>query len=305
MKKDTLKRKKIKNMCSGRQLIYCFYWVLILSLFLSGCKQTQKIAVPKRIKRYSVGKVIKLTNENSLKYESLSVKKAVLSLSNEGKTTSIRGSYKIRRDSIIQIYAQKLAIPIGKLEVNTDSFRIVNFLEQELLTGKNNYLTKFLGMDVDFGVLQALLSNKMFSFRQDPKDKNFKEFFCDIEDDMYKISSFRDRKLKKFSKNESKLERYRNRLDDGHVIKQDIYIDPDSFVVRRMVFSDLESGKGAKIEFSKYEKVMEQWFPGMIDIQLTGGKKVEMSIELSKVSLNDETNFGFSVPQKYKKKLIE
>lgn len=305
MKKDILKRKKIKNMCSGRQLIYCFYWVLILSLFLSGCKQTQKIAIPKRIKRYSVGKVIKLTNENSLKYESLSVKKAVLSLSNEGKTTSIRGSYKIRRDSIIQIYAQKLAIPVGKLEVNTDSFRIVNFLEQELLTGKNNYLTKFLGMDIDFGVLQALLSNKMFSFRQDPKDKNFKEFFCDIEDDMYKISSFRDRKLKKFSRNESKLERYRNRLDDGHVIKQDIYIDPDSFVVRRMVFSDLESGKGAKIEFSKYEKVMEQWFPGMIDIQLTGGKKVEMSIELSKVSLNDETNFGFSVPQKYKKKLIE
>ena len=305
MKKDTLKRKKIKNMCSGRQLIYCFYWVLILSLFLSGCKQTQKIAVPKRIKRYSVGKVIKLTNENSLKYESLSVKKAVLSLSTEGKTTSIRGSYKIRRDSIIQIYAQKLAIPVGKLEVNTDSFRIVNFLEQELLTGKNNYLTKFLGMDVDFGVLQALLSNKMFSFRQDPKDKNFKEFFCDIEDDMYKISSFRDRKLKKFSRNESKLERYRNRLDDGHVIKQDIYIDPDSFVVRRMVFNDLESGKGAKIEFSKYEKVAEQWFPGMIDIQLIGGKKVEMSIELSKVSLNDETNFGFSVPQKYKKKLIE
>lgn len=289
-------------MCSGKQLVY---WVLILSLFLSGCKQTQKITTPKRIKRYSVGRVIKLTNENSLKYESLSVKKAVLSLSNEGKTTSIRGSYKIRRDSIIQIYAQKLAIPIGKLEVNTDSFRIVNFLEQEFLVGKNNYLTKFLGMDVDFGVLQALLSNKIFSFRQDPKDKNFKDFFCDIEDDMYKISSFRDRKLRKFSRNESKLERYRNRLDDGHVIKQDIYIDPDSFVVRRMVFNDLESGKGAKIEFSKYEKVMEQWFPGMIDIQLIGGKKIELSVELSKVSLNDETNFGFSVPQKYKKKLIE
>jgi hypothetical protein len=122
---------------------------------------------------------------------------------------------------------------------------------------------------------------------------------------MNKISSIRDRKLRRFSKNEEKLERYRNRLDEGNVIKQDIYIDPDSFVVRRMVFNDLDTKKGVKLEFSNYEKVMDQWFPGMMKIQLTGDKKVELSIELSKISLNDETNFGFSVSSKYTKKLIE
>ena len=79
---------------------YLFY-VIIFSFFLSGCKQAQKIAVPKRIKRYSVGKVIKIVNEQSLKYETLSVKKMTMSFSNEGKVTTFRGSYKIRRDSII------------------------------------------------------------------------------------------------------------------------------------------------------------------------------------------------------------
>lgn len=288
-----------------KQFISGLIWVMILSFVFSGCKQTQKIAVPKKIKRYSVGKVIKMTNDNSLKFESLSVKKFVLSFSNEGKTNTIRGSYKIRRDSIIQIYAQKLSIPVGKIEVNTDSFRIVYFLDQELLIGKNNYIGKLLGMDVDFSVLQALLSNKIFSLRQDSKDKDFKEFSCDIEDNMYKISSIRDRKLKRFNKNEEKLERYRNRLDEGNVIKQDIYIDPDSFVVKRMVFNDLDAKRGVKLEFSNYEKVSDQWFPGMMKIQSTGDKKVELSIELSKVSLNDETSFGFSVSPKYKKKLIE
>jgi len=292
-------------MCSGKRLIFRFYWVFILAVFLAGCKQTEKIAAPKKIKRYSVGKVIKMTNENSLKYETLSVKKVAVSLTIDGNTTSVRGSYKIRRDSIIQLYAQKMAIPVGKMEVNVDSFRMVYFLDQELFVGKNNYLSKLLGMDVDFGVLQALLSNKMFSFRQDPRDKDFKEFSCDIEDEMYKISSIRDRKIRKFSKNEDKLERYRNRMDEGHVIKQDIYIDPDSFVVRRMVFKDLENNKGLKLEFSDYEKVMDQWFPGSIKMQVTGEKQLELSIELSKISLNDETNFGFSVSPKYKKKLIE
>ena len=300
-----MKQKKTNFMCSGKRLIHCFCWAFILAFFFAGCKQTEKIATPKRIKRYSVGKVIKMTNENSLKFETLSVKKIVASLTNDGNTTSVRGSYKIRRDSIIQLYAQKLAIPVGKMEVNIDSFRMVYFLDQELFVGKNSYLDKLTGMDIDFSVLQAFLSNKMFSFRQDPKDKDFKEFSCEIEDEMYKISSIRDRKIRKLNKNEDRLERFRNRLDEAHVIKQDIYIDPDSFVVRRMVFNDLDNSKGVKLEFSNYEKVMNQWFPGLIKMQLTGDKQLELTIELSKISLDDETNFGFSVSPKYKRKLIE
>jgi Domain of unknown function (DUF4292) len=162
-----------------------------------------------------------------------------------------------------------------------------------------------LGIDVDFGVLQALLSNKLFSFRQDLKEKDFRDFVCEIEENMYKISSIRDRKLKRFNKNEEALERYRNRLDIGHLIKQDIYIDPDSFVVKKMVFNDLDTNKGVRLEFSKYEKVAEQWFPGRIEMALTGQKQIELSIELSKISLDEEKNFGFSVSPKYTKKLIE
>ena len=292
-------------MKAGKQIIYWFFYGFILLIFFSGCKHIEKIAAPKKIKRYSVGKVIKMVNDNSLRYETLSVKKFSLSLSNDGKVTSVRGSYKIRRDSIIQLYAQKLAFPVGKMEVNADSFKIVYFIDQELFLGKNNYLSKFLGMDLDFGILQALLSNQLFSFRQDPKEKNFREYVAEIEDNMYKISSMRDRKLKRFNKNEDKLERYRNRMDEGHLIKQDIYIDPDSFVVRRMVFNDLDTNRQVKLEFSNYEKVMDQWFPAMMKMQLTGEKIIELTIELSKISLDDEKNFGFSVSPKYKKKLIE
>lgn len=289
----------------GKQIVNCFLLVFFIFLFFTGCKTSQKIVAPKKIKRYSVGKVIKMVNDNALRFETLSVKKFSLSLSNDGKVTSVRGSYKIRRDSIIQLYAQKMAIPVGKLEVNADSFKLVYFIDQDLFVGKNNYLSKFLGMDIDFGIIQALLTNKLFSFRQDPKEKNFREYVCDIEDNMYKISSMRDRKMKKFNKNEDKLERYRSRVDEGHLIKQDIYIDPDSFVVRRMVFNDLDNDRGVKLEFSNYEKIMDQWFPGLMNMQVTGEKKLELNIELSKVSLDDEKNFGFSVSPKYKRKLIE
>lgn len=292
-------------MSQGKQIVNNIAFVIIITFFLHSCKHAEKIAIPKRIKRYSVGRVIKMVSDNSLKYETLSVKKVAISYSNEGKTLSFRGAYKLRKDSVVQLFAQKMAIPVGKIEVNLDSFKVVNFLDQELLEGKNNYLGKLLGMDIDFFVLQSLLSNKLFSFHQDSHDKDFKEYVCQIEDDMYKITSIRDRKFKKFNKNEERLERYRNRLDDGHVIKQDIFIDPDSFVVRRMVINDLDSRRGLKLEFSKFEKVMNQWFPGLINVQVTGDKKIGLSIELSKVSLNDEQNFGFFVSPKYKRKPVE
>jgi len=300
-----LKQKKINFMSASGKFINYFLFVTILPILFLGCKHVEKAAQSKRIKHYSVGKVIKIVNDKSLKFETLSVKKASITFSNEGKVTSVRGSYKIKRDSVIQVYAQKLAIPIGKLEVNADSFKVVYFIDQQLFIGKNSYLSKLLGIEVDYGILQALLSNKLFSFRQDSRDKDFKDFVCEIEDNMYKITSIRDRKLKRFNKNEEKLERYRNRLDIGHLIKQDIYIDPDSFVVRKMIFNDLDTNNGVKLEFSKYDKVMDQWFPGLMEISLTGQKKVELSIELSKVTLDDEKNFGFSVSPKYKKQLFE
>ena len=289
-----------------KQLLYTISGLLFFIVLLQGCKPKQiVIATPKKIKRYSVSKVVKLVNDKTLNYETLSAKKVVVSYSNNGKSLSFRGSYKIRKDSIIQLYAQKLAIPVGKMEVNVDSFRIVDFMGQQIMEGKNNYLSNLLGMEIDYSVLQALLSNKLFTLNQVTHEKEFKDYVCEIEDDMYKITSIRDRKFKRFNKKEDKLERYKNRLDEGHVIKQDIYIDPDSFVVRRMLLNDLSTKRILKLEFSKFEKINNQWFPGSIGMNVTGDQNIDLDIELSKIAINENENFGFSISSKYKRKLIE
>ena len=160
-------------------------------------------------------------------------------------------------------------------------------------------------MEIDYSVLQALLSNKLFTLNQVTHEKEFKDYVCEIEDDMYKITSIRDRKFKRFNKKEDKLERYKNRLDEGHVIKQDIYIDPDSCVVRRMLLNDLSTKRILKLEFSKFEKINNQWFPGSIGMNVTGDQNTDLDIELSKIAINENENFGFSISSKYKRKLIE
>jgi len=288
-----------------KRLIFIGIGVLFLSAFMLSCKQKQLVVAPKKIKHLSVGKVTRLAKDNALIYETVSVKKASITINNNGKSTSVKGSFKIRRDSVIQVYAQKLAIPVGKLEMDPDSFRIAYNLEQENIYGSIDYISELLGIDIDFKIVQSILTDQIFSFRQDTRDRKFREFACEIEDDMYKITTMRDRKLRKLSKNEDKYERYRNRKEDGHLIKQDIYIDPDSFVMRKMVLNDMDYDRVVKFEFSRFEKVDNQWFPGMINMNFVGEKKFDLSIELSKITLNDERNFGFTLAPKYKKKLLQ
>ncbi len=276
--------------------------LFLITSLLIGCKQAEKIVVvEKKVKRLSVGRVIKLVNESELNYKTLSVNRFNLTFEKDGKSSSIRGLYKIRRDSVIQISAQKLSIPVGKLEANSDSFKVVYHLDKQIFDGSYDYVSELLGTDIDFKTMQAILSSQLYSFRQEENEREFRDFVCGIEEDMYKISSMRDRKLKKIEKNEDRLERIRNKKEDNHLIKQDIYIDPDLFLVRKMVFTDIDFGRTLTIGFSDFEIVQNQWFPGNINLLLTGEQRIELNIDLSKISIDEEESFSFSLPAKYKK----
>jgi hypothetical protein len=115
----------------------------------------------------------------------------------------------------------------------------------------------------------------------------------------------RDRKLSRITKNEDRLVRYRSRMDEGHLMKQNIYVDPDKFVISKMTLDDIDLNRKVILEFSKFEKVDNQWFPSYITMNFKGDKNIELTIDLSKISLNDEQNFGFTVTPKYKKKILQ
>ena len=241
-----------------------------------------------------------MVNENELIFNTLSVKKVGLTLNNNDEITRIRGMYKLKKDSIIQVAAQKLTIPVGKMELGTDSFRIVNHIGKVVMSGLIQQISDYIGYDIDYQTIQAILSNQMQSLKPDQKENQFKDYVLDIEENMYKISSVRERRFRKFEANEVRYERFMQRKDEQHMVKQDIFVDPDIFVVRKEIYHDLSSDRVITIEFSAFQHVGEKWFPGKIHLSLSGKEKLEMEVELSKVSIDDEIDFGFSIPSKYK-----
>jgi hypothetical protein len=296
---------RMKNNIMKRSIGFVGFLGLMLIL-LAGCKHTEKVVIEKKIKPVSVRRLVRMVNENELKYNTLSVKKVNLTINNDGNVNTIKGFYKIRRDSIIQVSAQWLAIPIGKLELDPDSFRLVYHREKLKMSGLIQKIGDLVGYDIDYQVFQSILSNQLQSIKQDPtKENQFKDFVLGIEENMYKISSIRERRFRKFSTNEEKFERFKQRKDEQHLVKQDIFIDPDIFVVRKLVFSDIDSGRIITIVFSEFKPLGGKWFPGKIHVALSGKEKLDLLVELSKVSIDDEKDFGFSIPSKYKRQDLE
>lgn len=277
----------------------------LILLLLSGCKHTEKVVIEKKVKMISVRRAVKMVNDNEIKYNTLSVKRVGLTLNNDGDVNSIRGQYKIKRDSIIQVSAQKLTVPVGKLEIRSDSFKVVYHIGKSVITESLGNIGDIIGYDVDFQTIQSILSNHLQSLKQDQKDNQFKDYVLAIEDNMYKISSIRERRFKRFSTNEDKLERFKQRKEEEHFIKQDIFIDPDIFVIRKVVFQDIDSGRIFSIVYSDFEALGEKWFPGVIRISISGGKPMELRIELSRVTIDDKEDFGFSIPSRYKRQTLK
>jgi len=277
----------------------------LVLLLLAGCKHTEKVVIEKKVRAISVRRAVKLVNDNEVKFNTLSVKRVSLTINNDGDVNSIRGQYKIRKDSVIQVSAQKLAIPVGKLEINQDSFKVVYHMGKMVVIESLQKISEYIDYDIDFQTIQSILSNHLQSIRQDQKENHFKDYVLDIEENMYKISSIRERRFRKFVSNDEKLERFKQRKDEEHFVKQDIFIDPDIFVVRKVVFNDIDSGRIVTIIFSEFKALGEKWFPGNIHITLSGGKPMDLTIELSRVSLDDEADFGFSIPSKYKREVLK
>ena len=273
----------------------------ILMVLLAGCKQVQKVVIEKKVKPITVRRVVRLVSDNELKFNTLSIKKVSLTYNNNGEENSFRGMVKIRKDSILQISAQKLAIPLGKMEVGIDSFRVVQHIGKKVMTGLIQEIGDLFGYDMDYQIIESIFSNHLQSIKTDQKENPFRDYVMAIEENMYKISSIRERRFRKFVNNGDKLERFKQRKDEQYLVKQDIFIDPDLFVVRKELFHDIDSGRIITIEYSEFKAIGNNWFPANLHISVSGKEKLDIQAELSRVSINDERDFGFSVPSRYKK----
>ncbi len=191
-----------------------FFIIIIAGAIIYSCKGPKKIAVTK-IRPMSTGRLIKRVEQNAFSSKYLTIKRINCLYENGGNKTSFKANLRSIRNKKIVVSFSKLNIPVGRVILTPDSVVYINYIDKDYFVDDYSYLSKVLNIGLNFEKVQLILSNNIFSYRNDPKERNFKNFISDVEGGMYVVKSYKNRKLNKINLKgkTKKIERMLKRLD--------------------------------------------------------------------------------------------
>ena len=199
------------------------------------------------------------------------------------------GSIKIIRDSLIILsVTPMLGIELMRARITKNEIVVLNRLNKTYyLEGMEN-IHKLFGVSLSFSEIEKILTNKFFSYPDS-------------------LSIVKDYKYSDYEEKEQKFLRflYSGNVSDTIVYKHSIFIanaekNYNSFNVD---FSNLQ--KSVKVKYNNFKELNSINFPYLIDFEaLNGNSLTKMNIEFTKIEINKDLNYSFSIPKRYKKKKI-
>ena len=283
---------------SYRILIIAF---LLIAIGFSSCKAPREISKA-NIKPLSTQKLLKILEENSLVYESLSINRMNCQFTGNQSKTSFRISLKAIKDQKILASITKLNIPVGRVLLTPDSVIYVNYIERNYFVDDYTFLSNFLNIDLDFNSIQSVISNNAFSYRNDEKDRDFKTFNTSVESGMYVLQSEKEKKVFKMDEKgkTGKIERRLKRLDDNALILQKMYFNPTNFALTKLLIEDKTNRRKMEMNFDEFVKVLSKDYPGTIDMSfLSESDHIFLKVRMSGFSTDKLDSLNLEIPEKY------
>ncbi|MBL7971256.1 MAG: DUF4292 domain-containing protein [Prolixibacteraceae bacterium] len=275
--------------------------VCALALGFSSCKTTRVVPVSV-VKPISTNKLIRNIESNAFDYKHLSIKRINCQFDNGKTKASFKASILAEKDKRITVLLSKLNIPVGRLWLTPDSVKFVNYLEKNYFLDDYSYLSSMLDMDIDFDMVHAIISNNIFALGDEKRDKEIRDYQSKIDSGMYVLESekgFKDRKESQRI-SDRRQARKSQKLTGSSPVHQSIYVDPETFKLRKVRMEDAVNSRIMNMLFSDFTTVGKQLYPGEINLQISSPENhIQLRIKLSGFSTEEEKDIRFKVPEKY------
>lgn len=193
---------------------------------------------------------------------------------------------------------------MGRVLLTPDSVKYVNYIDRNYFVDDYRYLSSVLNIDLDFATIQSIISNNAFSYRNGPKDNDFKTFDSYIESGMYVLQSENERKAFRIAEKgrTGKIEKRIKRLDDETLILQKMYFDPANFTLTKLLIIDRTENRKMEMDFDQFVKVDQKDYPGFISMNFVSEEQVvNLKINMNGFSTEQLGSLNFEIPEKYKK----
>lgn len=279
-----------------------FAIICLLFLALSSCK-TARVVTTSAAKPISTNKLIRNIENNAFDYKHLAIKRISCQFDNGKTKTSFRASIQADKNKQITVMLTKLNIPVGRVWLTPDSVKFINYLDKTYFLDDYSYLSSVLGMDLDFATVHAIISNNIFSLRDEASEKEKLSYETKIDSGFYVLQSVKKLKLRKEGKKvegEKRPGRKARKIMVDTPVSQSIYVDPVTYKLRKIRIDDPANQRKLNIGFDDFTAIEKQLYPGDISLIFKSPESsLVLNIRLAGFSMDDEKEVRFKVPEKF------
>lgn len=270
---------------------FFIYSILFVSVF-SACRTIQKTEKPivikenRKLKDITADSLLMFINDSAFRAERLSGK-AEVETDIEGESHSFDITIRVRKDSAVWIsISPLLGIEVMRVLITRDSVKYLDRLHKKYQVTGYHFLNDLLRMNLDYEIIQGVLTGNLFSY----KKNKFNSVYND-EDKFYILSTLGKRKLK----------RSLEEKDPNKPIIQDMWVSDSTFRITKLSIEDNKIDKTLLTDYDDFRHTNTGMFPFKSKTKITAEKIVNISIDYSKIMVNEELEFPFHIPRSYEK----
>lgn len=228
---------------------------------------------PKKILEESESKFI------SPQYMSASLK---VRYQHKKKKMSFNANLRLEKDKTIWLNISFLGISFARGIVTPDGVSMYERQNNTTFTGDFKYLSKLLGVDLDFYQLQSLILGKPIQELHPNKYKTI------ISKNSYLLEYEKNKKLSRSTKN------------NGDYIKRYWY-NPIDFELERQLISQPDRKMTLMVANDNYELIVDKYkIPENISLQIIDDSVTLVEIEYKGIKVDKKLSFPYKIPKDYK-----
>jgi len=281
--------------------------IFAIVIAVSACGKKAEIVKPNKLQGKSPKYLINKLSSHEQKFDYL-IAKFTARTNIDNKKLNFKGSIRIKSDSIIWLSFTKLGgVELVRMILTQDSIKFINKWDKEYYTGRLKDLKDFGGINVEFKVLEELLTGKPFDFDPDGKYKSSNDAYY------YLLSLKAKSKVRKatqmsgedslltFEMQNKKYDKAISKVPEEDLYLKNYYLLPESFLLAKQSVNLIAQQQAIEIAYDNYEIIDDSYaFAFNQTIRIASkDKSSRLDIKYTTIKLNQQIEFPFKISEKY------
>lgn len=260
---------------------------MIISFFLAfaSCKSRKNDGDDIKLKNYSDKELIELMSASNPTCQYIKSKGNV-EVSFRDEDYSLRGNFRVHRDSAAWLSLSKSTIPVATSIISKDSLKVL------VKVGNKGYylntidkINELINSDIDYELLEDFFLGKAIAFDYE------NDYKVQKEDNLYLISSEKSKKIEKLLK--------KGKIKDEPILYR-CWIEPVNFRCKKVIINLLDQDAELTVTYDDWKEFDQGVFPMYASISLvTPMDSAALEVNYSKVDCEESTSFPFRIPDSY------